>query len=423
MNLYYELKKLDAKQGTIRVILIQSGKKMKIATGQKIDIKDWGVGYPKIIGRNSNINLAIDKYKTAFNKYITNKNLANELPSLSTCKVFITSEVKNISTERGKKDIWELIEEYKELHTGIRKHGSLQPFTTLSNHLKDFNSKLQFSDIDGDWVLLFAKFLSTKSKFKRKPVEQVGIEKVKKVRASKDCQNPTINKMLVTLKIFCKWAFNKKHTSSTGWLEIKRIKEEDQTIITLEKHELIKYFNYDFGDKENLAKGRDIFCFATFCGLRYNDLLDLNKSSVKRGSLDLITNKTGDDLNIKLIPEALEILKKYNYVLPLDIAGQTLNKNIKAGVKKAGINRKVNVIYQYLSKKSKIQKYIYQMISIHDARKTFVTLCIDTGLSIPEVMKMSTHDSYSSFTRYMNKSKGKGDEKLPDVFSGLTVVA
>jgi integrase len=229
--------------------------------------------------------------------------------------------------------------------------------------------------------------------------------------------------MIATLKIFCQWAFKKRHTSATGWLDLKKIEEKEQTIITLEDHELRRYYNFDFGKKVNLARGRDVFCFAAFCGLRYSDLIDLDSHSVKRGKLNLNTNKTSKDLSIKLIPEALDILAKYDYKLPLDISNQKLNNNIKAGVKKAGINRMETVIVQYLSDVKKERKYVHELISIHDARKTFITLCLDNGLSIPQVMKMSTHDSYSSFKRYMNMDQGKVDEKLPEVFGNLTVVA
>jgi len=72
MNLYFELKKINEKQGTIRAIIIQQGKKAIISTGQKIDIKDWAVGKPKAISKNADINLYLKKYTTITNFVLNN---------------------------------------------------------------------------------------------------------------------------------------------------------------------------------------------------------------------------------------------------------------------------------------------------------------------------------------------------------------
>jgi hypothetical protein len=58
-------------------------------------------------------------------------------------------------------------------------------------------------------------------------------EKSKHIKGPTSLQNLTINKMIVTLKAFCKWVLKNKHTSATNWLEIKRVKEIEQRIITL----------------------------------------------------------------------------------------------------------------------------------------------------------------------------------------------
>ncbi len=407
MKLYFELKKISDKQGTIRAIVIEHGKKSVISTGHKIDIKDWVSGKPKAIGKNSNIKLYLSKYDTAFEEYITNVKLANELPSLNKAKEYVTSKVRTINSERGIKDIHQLINDFKKEKEGFMRVGALKPFTTLSKHLMDFNSNIQFADLDADFANRFAKFLSQKSTL---------------VVGSKNLQNPTINKMIVTLKVFCKWAFEKRYTSATEWMKIKRVKEIDQRIITLTGDELHRYFNFDFGSRINLERAKDIFCFASFLGLRYNDLKQVKKENIKKGYLHINTQKNDKELQIKLIPEALEVLAKYDCVLPMDISNQKLNKNIKEGVKVAGIDRKENVIIQYLNNSTQKVKFVHELISIHDARKTFISLCLQNGLSISEVMQMSTHNSYKSFSRYINLEKSKVAEKLVNVFGYLKVV-
>ena len=407
MKLYYELKKINEKQGTIRAILIQQGKKGIISTGQKIDLRDWATGKPKAISKNASINLYLNKYVTAFEDYLTKVKLANELPSLINGMEYVKANVKTLNVERGTKDIPTLIEQFIAEKNGTMREGALKPFKTLSNHLTDYSTNIQFADFNEDFAGKFSKFLAQKGNH---------------IKGATNLQNPTINKMLVTLKVFCKWAFKNKYTSATDWMNIKRVKEIDQRIITLQSEELNTYYNFDFGNRVNLERAKDVFCFASFLGLRYNDLKQVNENNIKKGYLHINTQKNDKELRIKLIPQALHILDKYDNILPLDISNQKLNKNIKEGVKVAGIKRKETVIVQHLSTTSKKQRFVHELISIHDARKTFITLSLEGGLSITEVMQMSTHNNYKSFSRYVNIEQSKVDEKLDNVFGSYLKV-
>jgi integrase len=410
MNLYFELKKLPpkdgpAKIGTIRAILIQQGTKAVIATGEKIAIKDWGVGKPKAIAKNANINILLNKYSAAFDDYISKVKLAEELPSLQKARDYIKTNVSRINAEWGVKDIPTIIQQFRAEKEGIMREGALKPYNTLSMHLTDFNPNIQFADFSEEFSDKFAKFLATKSKH---------------VEGATNLQNPTINKMIVTLKAFCKWAYEKRLTSTTEWMKIHKVKEIDQRIISLTAAELDKYYNFDFGTKANLDRAKDVFCFAAFLGLRYNDLMQVTPENIKGEYLHINTQKNNRELKLKIISQAQKILAKYDNRLPLDISNQKLNKNIKDGVELAGIDRQETVIVQHLSTSTKVQKYVYKLISIHDARKTFVTLCLEKGLSISDVMQMSTHSSYSAFSRYINLEKAKVDEKLESVFDSIS---
>jgi integrase len=405
MNLYFELKKLNPKIGTIRAILIEHGHKKVISTGEKIEIKDWISGKPKAIAKTANIRTLLNRYTKAFEDYMSKVKLAEELPSLEKGYDYIDKNVKRINAEYGIKDIPTLIEQFINEKRSIMRDGALKPYATLSMHLTDFNPRIQFSDFDEDFSNRFAKFLSNKSA---------------EVRSAKDLQNPTINKMIVTLKAFCKWAFKKRLTSATGWMEIKKVKETDQRIITLKASELNAYYHFNFTNKEHLERAKDVFCFASFLGLRYNDLKQVKPANIKDGHLHINTNKNNKELRIKIVPPAMSILLKYNNELPLQISNQKLNKNIKDGVKLAGINRKETVITQKLSKVTYSQKFVHELISIHDARKTFVTICLENGLSISEVMQMSTHSSYAVMARYVNMDKARVDQKLQSVFAQIS---
>lgn len=412
MNIYFEYKGTTEKQGTIRAIIINGGKKERISTGIKIDKKDWQKGMPKQIGKNASITLALKKYTSAFEKYMTNVHLANEVPSITRAKTFVLDNVITGNTERGKKDIRALIEVFRKENEAILTEDALKPYKTLSNHLEDYNKNLQFSDIDKAWGNQFAKYLATKSQH---------------VKGATNLQNPSVNKMIIVLKAFCKWAYNhrNKYTSATGWRDLERVKEVEQRIITLTKNEFNQYANHKFGKDERLSKQRDVFCFSVYTGLRFQDMKLLTKKNFKTVGkniyLHLNTNKTGKELKLELIDQAKEIILKYDYQLPI-ITNQKTNEYIKKGVELAGIDRKETVIIQHLKQRKEIERPVNKLISIHDARKTFVTLALEGGMSISEVMQMSTHKDYRSFARYVELEAARIRDKHKSVFA-LTKVA
>jgi site-specific recombinase XerD len=44
---------------------------------------------------------------------------------------------------------------------------------------------------------------------------------------------------------------------------------------------------------------------------------------------------------------------------------------------------------------------LYSVISSHTARRTFITLCLEKGMPIQDVMKMSGHSDYKSMKPYI----------------------
>ena len=404
MKLYFELKKLDAKIGTIRAIIIDHGTKAIISTSIKIELKEWLNGKPKQTAKNANINLALGKYVSAFDKYMSDALAVDELPTLSKAHLFVKANVKNSNAARGQKNIAELLELFKEAQKGKLKAGALKPYTTLVNHLNDFNPRLQLSDIDTIFIDKFTLFLSTKSKH---------------VKNATNLQNPTINKMIVTLKAFCKWAVENKHTSNTAWQAIKRVKDIDQRIIALTSNEFKLYANFDFGKNEKLARQRDVFAFGVYTGLRFEDLVNIAshiKVSGKDYYIHLNTDKTQNELKMKLVQQAKDILIKYDNKLPT-ISNQKTNEYIKEGVKLCGIDRIETIVKQHLNKVTYPKKPVHELISIHDARKTFITLSLESGLSVSEIMTMSTHKDFRSLSRYISLERERINSKLQCVFA------
>lgn len=175
-----------------------------------------------------------------------------------------------------------------------------------------------------------------------------------------------------------------------GWLErdpfngFKLARKEVQRIpLTQEELEAITTKKFA---AERLALVRDIFLFSCYTGLAYVDVKNLRRSQIIKGidnELWIQTNrqKTESATRLPLLPQALEIMKKYSdhpkckledFVLPV-LSNQKMNAYLKEIADIAGIKKE---------------------LTFHIARHTFattVTLC--NGVPLETVSKMLGHKS------------------------------
>lgn len=124
---------------------------------------------------------------------------------------------------------------------------------------------------------------------------------------------------------------------------------------------------------QKLERVKDLFLFQSYTGVSYSDLKKISKENTL-----LIDNlyylkgkrsKTGTTYIVPLRDKALDILKKYNYALPV-ISNQNYNKYIKDLAKEAGVTKN---------------------LTSHIARKTCGQLFLNLGYSIEAVSKMLGH--------------------------------
>lgn len=95
---------------------------------------------------------------------------------------------------------------------------------------------------------------------------------------------------------------------------------------------------------ESIGKVRDLFLMQCYTGLAYSDLMEFDWKRVteERGRMVMsgVRRKTGVEFFVVLTDKALEILKRYGYVLP-KISNQQYNLRLKVAVEAAGIDRPV----------------------------------------------------------------------------------
>lgn len=116
--------------------------------------------------------------------------------------------------------------------------------------------------------------------------------------------------------------------------------------------------------------------------------------------------KTGEHLSIPLTEEALRILDKYmrkeKESLVFDIQSpQKLNDAVKDAAKAAGIDRTITEVFFIGTKRIEKNSKFCDIISNHDARRTFVSCSLAMGIPAETVMKCTGHKSYNTMKPYI----------------------
>ena len=123
----------------------------------------------------------------------------------------------------------------------------------------------------------------------------------------------------------------------------------------------------------SIDRVRDVFVFQCYTGLSYSDLKKFDFQKVEqRGErfiLHDIRKKTEEDYYIVLLPPAMEILKKYDYNLPV-MTNEQYNMRLKLVADYAGLNKN---------------------LTSHMGRHTFATMSLNSGIKIEVLAQMMGH--------------------------------
>lgn len=344
------------------------------------EINDLNGGLLKIISSIDGIEKVFKIQKVAF----TSQMVVDKLKE-ATGKATKREEATGL--------VFDFMDQYIKDHEATREKGSLTVYNSVKNHLKAYedatNDKVSFDTIDYVFFQKLQTFLINRTKSD------------KEGNVSPMLNNTTIAKALSTLKTFLGYARKHGIKVNESYRDFA-IKKEKLEVIALEQAEFDAIINLDLSAKRRLDKARNIFVFACATGLRYSDMAQLKREHIKDNVITLTVKKTKTELTIPLNSISASILDKYkdlNKPLPM-ISNQNLNISIKDLCKEAGIDQPIEIV-RFHGKKRVVNTYPkYELIHFHTARKTFVTLSLEKGMSAEEVMEISGHSDYRSFQRY-----------------------
>jgi integrase len=349
------------------------------------------------------INDEIDKVKVNIQE-IENKFVANGKPFSSQMVIDELKAIDAVSPKTKKEEqtglVFDFIDRYVSENEATREKGSLSVYKSVKNHLQAYQDttghKVTFEKIDYSFFQKFQTFL----------IQRIKVNKAGEV--SPMLNNTTIAKALSTLKTFLGYARKHGIKVNDSYRDFT-IKREKLEVIALTQEEFDSLMNADLSGNKRLEKTRDVFCFACATGLRYSDIAQLKREHIADNFIKLTIKKTKTELTIPLNSISASILEKYNDLnkpLPL-ISNQNLNYYIKELCKLTGINQQIEIV-RFYGKKREVKTYPkHDLIHFHTARKTFVTLSLEKGMSAEEVMTISGHEDYKSFARYVKVTENR----------------
>ena len=268
----------------------------------------------------------------------------------------------------------DLIKEMEE-HVGIDiKENSLVSYRQTRAQLHRFIrakhnvSDLAFSQLTEDFIQQFEQYVTG----------EVGLKQ-------STCYN-----MIVLIKKVCKLTYREGAADTLLFDNVHIDKGDSRLPKALDKDALdkLKALRFD-GLDGDMKTSRDVFLFACYTGAAYCDLMALNREHLIRddeGALWLKFNrqKTGVLCRVKLLPEALRLLKQLH-----SDARETLLPYMNYAT--------------YLSclKAISLRAGLSLTITTHTARHTFATLVtLEQGVPIETVSKMLGHSTVRMTERY-----------------------
>lgn len=364
----------------------------------KNEVKRTFEGHSDLNEKIKSIELRIIK---VLNRY---QNENNVYPSKEELKKLLTKEFRNkdlISETDKLKTFWGYVDHFiKQSINGIRKNstgdaitnGTIKCYVTLKNLLlsfeKDQNKKIQFANIDLDFYADFTEYLQNKKVLKKN----------------------TISKHIRTLKTILREAFDNEYHQNLKF-NSKRFSAPNEmtTAIYLNEKELNELYSYNLNGKPGLEKVRDLFIVGCYTGLRFSDLHQVNTTNIKpdhENPKDLYLHikqiKTKQVVTIPVHDIVLELLNKYNQVLPKPISIQKTNAHLKEICKLLPSFNKSETI-EYTKGGKRISQFMpkYLLISSHTARRSFATNSYLKGHITGNIMAVTGHRTESSFNKYI----------------------
>ena len=280
--------------------------------------------------------------------------------------------------EAGRYDgkFMDFVEDCIEKRTDIRestKHSHRRLLLTM----KEFGGMVRFSDLTRQEVRRFDEWLHG--------------------RYAKQSTVHTYHKIV---KAYINIAIGRGMLDRNPYAGFKCSKGERRTRLFLTDDELRRVREIETSDLA-VCRARDLFLFQCYTGLSFADMMRFDFSQAVRENGRYMMKgrrlKSGEEYFIVLMDGAMEILRRYDFRLPV-ISNQKYNLHLKAVAAHAGLRFN---------------------LTTHCGRHTFATMAINKGVSVEVLKRMMGHSDIRTtmiYAKILNSPVEGAFERLNGTF-------
>jgi hypothetical protein len=234
-----------------------------------------------------------------------------------------------------------------------------------------------------------------------------------------DLGGPTIHKQFKNLRIFLNWVLGQDEddqiTVPSAYKKVKaKARYGDPIGLTVDQ--FFQFYKKDLTARPLLERTRDVFAFGvSIGGPRHGDLKRLSETlrkngfKIKHNAITYFEGKTGNAHHeIALNKIGLEILAKYNYVMPRVPSNQRMNTNLKEIAKLLEWADEIKYIPEYDNYGKLVQVNecaLKEIFSTKFMRKTAATIDNMVGVPTKTSMKRTGHKTFAAYSRYVDVNK------------------
>lgn len=294
----------------------------------------------------------------------------------------------------------------------LLRDGEAFDFAKLESHLKEASRTVSFVGFMEKRISERADIRGSTRKSQRVPLgalksfgeisgmdslTRVNIERFDGYLHTRGYAQPTIANIHKVVKKYVREALKYGYIEKDPYFGMKIDKGKTSKRKYLTEDELRKMSECVIGSPM-IARVRDLFMFQCYTGLAYSDLakFDFSRDVEMRNGRHVVAGrrqKTDEDYVIVLLPQAMDILYRYDMKLPI-LSNQKYNMYLKVAAEYAGVGKS---------------------LTSHCARHTFAVFALNHGVPIEVVAKMLGHANIRTtqvYAKILSGSVEKGFDMI-----------